>query len=96
MKEYKIFIIQTYLNVGEPSNKRVRARPLPGQGVSTSRKVECSEGMREAHPVGTYFKVKCTVIDREGTVFLYRHYKWPYEVISREDAEVFIKNNFGN
>lgn len=96
MAQYKDYIIQTYENFGEPSNKRIRARPLSGQGVSTTRKVECSEGMRETHPIGTCFKVECKVTDREGTVFLYRHYRWPYEVISHEDATIFINNNFGD
>jgi len=95
MSEYRNYIIQPYENIGEPSNKRIRARPLPGQGVSTTRKVACSEGMREAHPIGTCFMVECTVTDREGTTYLYRHYNWHYEVISREDADIFIRNSFG-
>jgi len=94
MSHYRDYIIQTYENLGEPSNKRVRARPLPGQGVSTDRKVECSEGMRLSHPIGTYFKVRCKVTDREGTPFLYRHYTWSYEVITPEQAEKFIEEHF--
>lgn len=96
MSNYRYFIIQTYENPGEPSSKKVRARALPGQGVATERKVECSEGMRLSHPIGSYFKVECKVTDREGgTPFLYRHYSWPYELVSREEAERFIKENFG-
>lgn len=95
MSEYKEYIIQTYENPGEPSTKRIRARPLPGQGVSTDRKVECSIDMRNAHPIGTCFKVECKVTDREGTIFLYRHYRWPYAVVTREEANEFIAKNFG-
>lgn len=92
MSDYRYFIIQTYENLGEPSNKKVRARALPGQGVATDRKVECSEGMRLSNPVGTYFKVECKVTDREGGVpFLYRHYSWPYEVVSEAEAKSFIR-----
>ena len=91
MSQYRYFIIQTYENYGEPSSKKVRARVLPGQGVATDRKVECSEGMRLSHPVGSYFKVRCKVTNREGgTPFLYRHYNWAYELVSQEQAERFI------
>jgi hypothetical protein len=51
--------------------------------------------MRERHTVGTLFKVDCKVTDREGTPFLYRHYPWPYEVVTREVAEEFISKEFG-
>jgi hypothetical protein len=94
MPHYRFFIIETYENRGEPSSKRIRARPLPGQGVSTSLKLECSVPMRERHAVGTLFKVDCKVTDREGTPFLYRHYSWPYEVVTQQVAEEFIANEF--
>lgn len=46
-------------------------------------KVECSARMRNGHPVGTRFRIKAKVTDREGgTDFLYTHYKWPYQVVS--------------
>lgn len=96
MSNYRYFIIQTYENPGEPSNKKVRARALLGQGVATDRKVECSEDMRLSHPIGSYFKVECKVTNKEGgTPFLYRHYSWSYELVSKDEAEKFIKENFG-
>lgn len=96
MSNYRYFIIQTYENAGEPSKKRVRAKAVPGQGVATERKVECSEDMRLSHPIGTYFKVECKVTDREGgTPFLYRHHSWPYEVVTEKEAKEFIRKNFG-
>lgn len=95
MTNYKYFIVQTYKNLGEPSSKKVRVRAIPGQGVATDRNVECSEGMRLAHPVGSHFKVKCKVTDREGgKPFLYRHFKWDYELVSAEEAQKFIQSNF--
>lgn len=94
MSHYHYFIIQTHENRGEPSNKKVRARPMPGQGVSSSLNVECSSAMREAHPPGTLFKVECKVTDREGTEFLYRHFSWPYEIVTPEQAKEFIENLF--
>jgi hypothetical protein len=94
MPYYRYFIIQTYRNIGEPSSRKIRAHPLPGQGVSTTLNVECSVPMREHHPPNTLFKVDCKVTDRKGTPFLYRHYSWPYEVVTRRDADKFIEQQF--
>lgn len=94
MSHYRYFIIETYENRGEPSNKKVRARPIAGQGVSTFLNVECSSAMREAHPPGTLFKVDCKVTDRQGTTFLYRHFSWPYQIVTSDQALQFIEHNF--
>lgn len=94
MSYYQDYIIETYENKGEPSSKNIRAHPLPGQGVSISLNVECSAPMREKHAPHTLFKVNCKVTNREGSPFLYRHYSWSYQVISREIAEKFISENF--
>ena len=94
MSYYRSFIIQTYENRGEPSNKKIRAHPLPEQGVSEALNVECSSGMRESNPAGTLFKVECKVIDRQGVPFLYRHYSWPYEVVTEKEAKAFIRREF--
>lgn len=94
MSHYRYFVIETYENRGEPSSKKIRARPLSGQGVSPSLNVECSVAMREAYPPGTLFKVDCKVTDREGTSFLYRHFMWPYEVVTQEQARQFIEGAF--
>lgn len=94
MSHYRHFIIETYENRGEPSSKKVRARPVPGQGVSPLLNVECSVAMRDAHPPGTLFKVDCKVADREGAPFLYRHFTWPYEVVTPAQARQFIEHMF--
>jgi hypothetical protein len=94
MSHYRYFIIETYENKGEASSKKVRARPIAGQGVSTGLNLECSVKMREAYPPGTLFKVDCKVTDREGTPFLYRHFSWPYEIVTPEEAQHFIEHQF--
>lgn len=96
MSEYRNIIIETYLNIGEASNKPIRAHPLPGQGFDHKLNIECSADMRDSFPVGSLFLVKVKVIDREGIPFLYRHYRWDYENISRDDAERYIQENFNN
>ena len=94
MAHYRYFIIETYRNVGETSSKKIRAHPLPGQGVSTALNVECSVDMRDKYAPGTLFKVECKVTERQGTEFLYRHYSWPYEVVMRAEAEKLIAREF--
>jgi hypothetical protein len=96
MTDYREIVIETYRNPGEPSRKKIRARPLPGQGLPVDLKVECSSSMRERHAVGTRFIVCCKLTDREGgTPFLYTSYQWPYRVLSDIAAEEFIRKRQG-
>lgn len=93
MGHYRTIAIESFRNPGEPSSASVRARPLPGQGLSTEIRVECSSKMRKNYPIGTIFIVQAQLIDKEGGApFLYTHYNWPYTVVSRPEAEVKIKN----
>jgi hypothetical protein len=89
--EYRELVVQTYLNVGEESKKRVRARPFPGQGVSATMNVECSESMRVEYPIGTRFVLRCKETCKEGgTPFLYSSWQWPYRVVTAAQARAFI------
>ena len=95
MSYYRDIVIKTYENVGEPSNKRIRAHPVLGQGYSPTLNIACSAGMRESHPVGTFFLVNVKITDRQGTAYLYRHYSWDYEVLSPAEAKKFMKKRYG-
>ena len=96
MSHYSEIVIVTYEPRGEPSAERVRARPLPGQGISTDSKVSCCKKMREGNPIGTKFIIRAKVTDREGgTPYLYSHPQWPYEIVTDEKAISFIKHRFG-
>ena len=88
-------IIETFRARGEPSANAVRARPLPGQGVLTDLRVECARRIRRDYPVGTLFMVWATLTDREGTPFLYTDYSGSYEVVTIQQAEDFIRNQYG-
>lgn len=95
MSHYREIVVETFENRGEPAAERIRARPLPGQGLSTAMRVECSSKMREGHPIGTKFKITAKVTDREGgTEFLYCHYLRPYEVLKDEEARAFIREHY--
>ena len=93
MSHYRFVAIESFQNPGEPSCASVRARPLSGQGLNTSMRVECSSKMRENYPLGTVFIIKAQTINKEGGKdFLYAHYNSPYTVVTRFEAEAKIKN----
>ena len=92
---YQEYIVTTVPNTSGGSSASLRVVPLPGQGISTNTKVECSRSMRKQHPQGTLFKISLTLTSREGgTEFLYAHYNSDYEVVSKADAEKFIMKTF--
>lgn len=89
--EYREVLIQTYPFSGGGSRNWVRARPLAGQGFDTGINVECSTGMRMSHPVGTIFKIRAKITDREGGgMFLYTSHNWKYEILSPDEAKVWL------
>jgi hypothetical protein len=60
----------------------VHIRPVPGQEVDTSMHVECTKALSRNYPVGTQFRVRAKITDKEGgRPFLYSYFGWPYEVI---------------
>ena len=62
---------------------RVHIRPCEGQGFPADMHVECSKKLSENYPVGTRFRIRAKVTDREGgREFLYSYFGWKYEVIS--------------
>ena len=92
-EDYRKVIVETYRNAGEPSGASLRARPLPGQGLSINLNVECSSKMRNAHPIGTKFLIHAKLTDRKGgTQFLYSSFRWKYEVLSDEVARTLLEN----
>lgn len=91
---YREVLVETYRHTGGGSAHARRVRPLPGQGLDVRMVVECSSKMRDTHPLGTIFKIRAKLTDREGgTPFLYSSYAWPYEVLSPQDAVSFISNH---
>lgn len=83
-------IIETFRHTGGSSKHSIRARPLPGQSLSTSMRVECSSSMREGHPLGTLFKVRAKIKDTIQEPHLYTSWQWTYEIVSAKDAADFI------
>jgi len=95
MSAYREYVIETYTNTGEPSASSVRARPMAGQGVPATWKVECSRSMRQSHPVGTRFLLFGRPAGGQlEAEFLYCNPRADYKILSREQALEFIRKNF--
>ena len=63
---------------------KVHIRPVSGQGYDEGLGVECSKSLTTDYPVGTRFRIRAKLTDREGRgEFLYSSWRWPVEVISR-------------
>lgn len=90
---YRHIIIETYEPQNENSSSKVRAHPVAGQGLDENLNVECSKKMRLSHPVGTRFKIKAKITDREGTPFIYCKPNEEYEMVSKESACIFINED---
>jgi hypothetical protein len=61
---------------------KVHIRPCEGDGKYRDMHVECSKGLSRDYPVGTRFRIRAKLTDREGgSDYLYSHYSWKYEVL---------------
>ena len=61
---------------------KVHIRPCVGQGYPQSMHVECAKKLTEDYPVGTRFRIRAKLTDREGGgEYLYSYFGWRYEVL---------------
>jgi hypothetical protein len=66
---------------------KVHVRPLPGQGYADDMHVECSRSVTRNYPVGTKFRLRCTLTDRlGGGQYLYSSWQWKFEVLETPKA----------
>ena len=88
MNDYQTYFVETFRNPGEPSDAKIRVRPLKGQGIPVDLRVECNREMRKRHPVGTKFKITAKLTSKEGgKQFLYSHYNSDYDALTDEEIE---------
>lgn len=61
----------------------VHIRPVAGQGYPDNISVRCSKVLSSDYPVGTRFRIRAKLTDREGGgEFLSSHHSWPFDVLS--------------
>jgi hypothetical protein len=58
-------VVETFRNLGEPSSRPIRVRPVAGQLPGDFR-VWCSVSQREAKPVGALFRVSASWVLPKG------------------------------
>lgn len=60
----------------------IHVRPVPGQGYSADFQVECSRSLVRDYPMGTRFRLRVKLTDRDGGgEYLYSSWRWPFEVL---------------
>jgi len=91
--DYKYVVVETYPNIGEPSSRRVRARPVRGQDpFLPEMKVRCSVEMREEDREGSKFIIKCQLTSCQGgRPFVSTSAHWPWYPVTDSDAARFIR-----
>ncbi len=60
----------------------IHIRPIAGQGILVELQVECSKSLSRNYPVGTRFRLRAKLTDREdGGEYLYSYHGWRIEVM---------------
>ena len=82
MIDYEEIIVESYYEYGSGLHGCVHVRPAVGQQYPQDIRVECSKELRTKYKVGTKFRIKVKLTNKQGGKdFLYSSYKWPYSVI---------------
>lgn len=82
-EEYRLVEVESYLpNATGGLHGKVHIRPCAGQGYPADLHVECSKDLSRNYPVGTRFRIRAKLTDRQGgSDFLYSYFRWKYEVL---------------
>lgn len=80
---YEDVIVESYI----PDRKGgqhglVHIRPVPGGKYPTTLNVECAKSLSRDYPVGTRFKLRAKLVEKDtGGDFLYSYFGWKAEVL---------------
>jgi hypothetical protein len=82
-ESYHYIVVESYLPASTAGKHGpVHIRPVPGEMFPTTLQVECSKTMVRNYPVGTRFRIRAKLTDKEGGgEFLYTYFGWPHEVL---------------
>lgn len=83
-EEYSYIIVESYRpKVNRGFHGEIHIKPIAGQEPYTeAMHVRCSKSLSEDYPVGTKFKIKAKITNKEGgTPFAHSHYSWQFEVL---------------
>lgn len=90
-REYRYVVIEVISAPYEASSRKIRARPLSGQGYDENMRMECPTSIRHSENIGTLYKVRAKIKETNQKQQLYTSYHWVPEPISRRAATAFIK-----
>lgn len=85
---YKEVIVESFRISGSGLHGDVHIRPIAGQGYVRGIRVECYKKLSKDYPVGTRFKIRAKLTDKEGgSEFLYSYFGRKFEVLTKpQDA----------
>lgn len=81
--DYKEITVETF-RAESTSGKHgpIHVRPTRGEFYPQSLAVECSKRLTKDYPVGTRFRIRVKLTDREGGgEYLYSYFGWPFDVV---------------
>lgn len=81
--DYKEIIVESFRPTSTSGlHGEVHMRPAPGQFYPQSLKVQCAKRLTRDYPVGTRFKIRVKLTDRDGEgEYLSSYFGWPVEVV---------------
>jgi hypothetical protein len=81
---YRLVVVESYVPHSTAGmHGEVHIRPVAGQGLSTTLQVECSKRLSRDYAVGTKFRLRAKLTDRDdGGEYLYSYHGWRVEVLS--------------
>lgn len=81
---YRMIVVESFVPANTSGlHGSVHIRPVAGQDISTTLHVECSKRLSVDYPVGTKFRLRAKLTDREGGgEYLYSYPRWPVEVLT--------------
>jgi hypothetical protein len=81
---YRDVIVESFRISGSGLHGDVHIRPVAGQGYPNGIQVECAKSLSRAFPVGTRFKIRAKLTDKEGGgEFLYSNFGWKPVVLGK-------------
>ena len=80
---YVYIIVESYYPYSTSGlHGQIHIRPAPDQIFPQSLHVECSKSLSQRYPVGTRFRLRVKLTDKEGGgEFLYSYHGWPVKVV---------------
>lgn len=83
---YQYIIAESYIPAERSGlHGLVHIRPTANQAFSQDIHIECSKRLMTEYPVGTKFRIRVKLTNREGgKPFLYSYFGWPVEVLGQK------------